>query len=121
MLKKNGDLGKRDSKFPKKCAVISPPEQFLQSKTQSTGSVPSAIPLTYCEKERSMRKHNLISLIYANLEKTSAAVEEAAQTNASRPTLMHACRCDRWGHACTASSEHPYTQQVPSLSVLLAK
>jgi hypothetical protein len=26
------------------------PEQFLQSKTQSTGSVSSAIPLTYCEK-----------------------------------------------------------------------
>jgi hypothetical protein len=25
-------------------------EQFLQSKTQSTGSVWSAIPLTYCEK-----------------------------------------------------------------------
>jgi hypothetical protein len=30
-----------------------------------------------------MRKCNLISLIYANLEKTSAAIEEAAQTNAS--------------------------------------
>lgn len=29
-----------------------------------------------------MRKHDLISLIYANLEKTSAAVEEAARTNA---------------------------------------
>jgi hypothetical protein len=26
------------------------PEQFLQSKTQSTGSVSSVIPLTYCEK-----------------------------------------------------------------------
>ena len=50
MLKKNADLGKRDSEFPKKCAVISPSEQFLQSKTQGKGSVSSAIPLTYCEK-----------------------------------------------------------------------
>jgi hypothetical protein len=55
-----------------------------------------------------MRKHNLISLIYANLEKTSAAVEEAAQASASRATPMHACRCDRWGHLCTAPSEHAY-------------
>jgi hypothetical protein len=68
-----------------------------------------------------MRKRNLISLIYANLEKTSAAVEEAAQTNASPVTPVHGCRCDRWGHPCTAPSEHPYTQQGPSSSVLLAK
>jgi hypothetical protein len=67
-----------------------------------------------------MRKHNLISLIYANLEKTSAAVEEAAQPSASRATPMHAYRCDRWGHLCTAPSEHAYTQQAPSSSVLLA-
>ena len=44
-----------------------------------------------------MRKHDLISLIYANLEKTSAAAEEAAQTNASPVTPMRGCRCDRWG------------------------
>jgi hypothetical protein len=68
-----------------------------------------------------MRKHNLISLIYANLEKTSAAVEEAARTNASPATLMHGCRCDRWGHACTAYPGQQYKQQVPSSSVLLAK
>jgi RES domain-containing protein len=65
-----------------------------------------------------MRKHNLISLIYANLEKTSVAVEEAAQASAGRATPMHACRCDRWGHLCTAHSEHAYTS--PSSSVLLA-
>jgi hypothetical protein len=68
-----------------------------------------------------MRKCNLISLIYANLEKTSAAVEEAAQTNASPPTPMHGCRCDRWGHPCTAHSGQQYKQQVLSSSVLLAK
>jgi hypothetical protein len=68
-----------------------------------------------------MRKPNLISLIYANLEKTSAAVERAAQTNASPATPMQGCRCDRWGHLCTPPSEHPYTQQVPSSSLLLAK
>ena len=68
-----------------------------------------------------MRKHNLISLIYANLEKTSAAVEEAAQTNASPATPMHGCRCDRWGHTCSAQPQHPYPQQAPSFSVLLAK
>jgi hypothetical protein len=68
-----------------------------------------------------MRKCNLISLIYANLEKTSAAVEEAAQTNASPATLMHGCRCDQWGHPCTAHPDQQYKQQVPSSSVLLAK
>jgi hypothetical protein len=57
-----------------------------------------------------MRKHNLISLIHANLEKTSAAVQRAAQTNASPATPMQACRCDRWGHPCTAQPE----QQVPN-------
>ena len=68
-----------------------------------------------------MRKHNLISLIYANLEKTSAAVEEAAQTNASPATPMHGCRCNRWGHPYTAHPDQQYKQQVPSSSVLLAK
>jgi hypothetical protein len=68
-----------------------------------------------------MRKHNLISLIYANLEKTSAAVEEAAQTSASPATPVHGCRCDRWGHPCTADPDQQYKQQMPSCSVLLAK
>jgi hypothetical protein len=68
-----------------------------------------------------MRKHNLISLIYANLEKTSAAVENAVQSNASRATPTPGCRCDRWGHPCSPHPEHPHTQQVPSCSVLLAK
>jgi hypothetical protein len=68
-----------------------------------------------------MRKHNLISLIYANLEKTSAAVEEAAQTNACPATPMHGCGCDRWGHPCTAHPDQQYKQQMPSSSVLLAK
>jgi hypothetical protein len=65
-----------------------------------------------------MRKHNLISMIYENLEKTSAAVDRAAQANAGRPTPMAGCRCDRWGHPCTAPSEHPYEQQAPSSAVL---
>ncbi len=68
-----------------------------------------------------MRKQNLISLIYANLEKTSGAVERAAQTNASPATLMHGCRCDRWGHPCSAHPDQQFKQQVPSSSVLLAK
>jgi hypothetical protein len=44
-----------------------------------------------------MRKCTLLSLIYANLENTSAVVEEAAQTNAGPATLMHGCRCDQPG------------------------
>jgi hypothetical protein len=68
-----------------------------------------------------MRKHNLISLIYANLEKTSAVVEEAAQTSASPATLVHGCRCDRWGHSCSTHPDQQYRQQVPNSSVLLAK
>lgn len=68
-----------------------------------------------------MRKHDLISLIYANLEKTSAAVEEAARINASTATPMPGCRCDRWGHACTADPYQHYKQQLPIPSVLLAK
>ena len=68
-----------------------------------------------------MRKHNLISLIYANLEKTSAAVEEAARTNASPATPMHGCRCDRWGHPSTAHPDQQYKRQVLSSSVLLTK
>jgi hypothetical protein len=44
-----------------------------------------------------MRKCTLLSLIYANLENTSAAVEEAAQTNAGPATLMHGCRYDQRG------------------------
>ena len=67
-----------------------------------------------------MRKHDLISLIYANLEKTSA-VEEAARTNASTATPTPGCRCDRWGHACTANPYQQYKQQLPIPSVLLAK
>jgi hypothetical protein len=58
-----------------------------------------------------MRKHNLISLIYANLERTSAAAEEAAQTNANRMTPMPGCCCDRWGHPCAAPSE-PHTRNT---------
>jgi hypothetical protein len=68
-----------------------------------------------------MRKHNLISLIYANLEKTSAAIENAAQVNASLAKPMQGCRCDRWGHVCTAQPDQQYKQQVPNPSVLLAK
>ena len=68
-----------------------------------------------------MRKHDLISLIYANLEKTSAAVEEAARTNAITATPTPGCRCDRWGHACTAHPYQQYKQQLPIPSVLLAK
>ena len=68
-----------------------------------------------------MRKHNLISLIYANLEKTSAAAERAAQTNASLAMPMHGCPCDGWGHPCTAHPDKQYSQQVTSPSVLLAK
>ena len=67
-----------------------------------------------------MRKHNLISLIYANLEKTSAAVEEAAQTNASPATLMRGCRCDRWGDPCVAGPDQQ-RKHAPSCSVLLVK
>jgi hypothetical protein len=68
-----------------------------------------------------MRKQNLISLIYANLEKTSAAVERATQPNTSPATPMHGCRCDRWGHPCTAARDQQYKEQAPSSSVLLAK
>jgi hypothetical protein len=68
-----------------------------------------------------MRKHNLISLIYANLEKTSATGEEAARKNAAPATPMHGCRCDRWGHPCTAAPDQQYKQQMASSSVLPAK
>jgi hypothetical protein len=68
-----------------------------------------------------MRKQNLISLIYANLEKTSAAVERVTQTNASPATPMHGWRCDRWGHPCFAQPDQQYKQQGPSSSVLLTK
>jgi hypothetical protein len=68
-----------------------------------------------------MRKHNLISLIYANLEKTSAEVEDAARTNASPATPVHGCRCDRWGYPCTVHPDQQYKQQAPSSSVLMAK
>ncbi len=68
-----------------------------------------------------MRKHNLISLIYANLEKTSTAAEAAAQTNSSPATPIHGCRCDRWGHPRSAHPDQQFKQQVPSPSVLLAK
>ena len=47
-----------------------------------------------------MRKHNLISLIYENLEKTSAAVEKTSQTTPHPATSVHGCCCDRWGHPC---------------------
>ena len=67
-----------------------------------------------------MRKYNLISLIYANLEKTSAAAERTAQTNASLATPMHGCRCDRWGHRCSAHPDQQFKQQVLGSSVLLA-
>jgi hypothetical protein len=67
-----------------------------------------------------MRKHDVISLIYANLEKTSA-IEEAARTNTSKATPTPGCRCDRWAHACTADPYQRYKQQLPIPSVLLAK
>ena len=65
-----------------------------------------------------MRKHNLISIIYANLEKTSAAVDKTAQASAGRSAPIAGCRCDRWGHPCIAPSEHPYKRQAPSSAVL---
>ena len=68
-----------------------------------------------------MRKHNLISLIYANLEKTSTAVEAAAQTNSSPATPIHGCRCDRWGHPAPLTPDQQFKQQLPSSSILLAK
>jgi hypothetical protein len=36
-----------------------------------------------------MRKHDLISMIYANLEKTSAAAESAVQASAKPNPQMH--------------------------------
>ena len=61
-----------------------------------------------------MRKHNLISMIYANLEKTSAAVDKTAQASAGRSAPIAGCRCDRWGHPCIAPSE----RQAPSSAVV---
>lgn len=47
-----------------------------------------------------MRNRNLISMIYANLEKTRAAAEKAAQTNARPATPVGGCCCERRGHTC---------------------
>jgi hypothetical protein len=66
-----------------------------------------------------MRNRNLISMIYANLEKTSAAVEEAAQINARlmRPADGY---CERRGRPC--ATDHDQRNECgPRSSVLLAE
>jgi hypothetical protein len=49
-----------------------------------------------------MRNRNLISMIYANLEKASAAAEQIAQTNAHSASAVGAYCCDRAAHSCAA-------------------
>lgn len=66
-----------------------------------------------------MRNRNLISMIYANLEKTSAAAEKAAQINARLMTPVDGC-CERIDRPCT--TDHDQQNECgPRSSVLLAE
>jgi hypothetical protein len=47
-----------------------------------------------------MRNRNLISMIYANLEKSSEAAERAAQINPRLYTPADGRGCERWGQPC---------------------
>jgi hypothetical protein len=51
-----------------------------------------------------MRNRNLISMIYANLEKTSAAAEKAAQINVCLMTSVDGC-CERRGRPCATDHD----------------
>ena len=64
-----------------------------------------------------MRNRNLISMIYANLEKTSAAAEKAAQTNARLVAPVGGCSRQRWGEPC-AANHYQQDKDGPGSSVL---
>jgi hypothetical protein len=64
-----------------------------------------------------MRNRNLISMIYANLEKASATAEQVAQTNAHSASAVGAYCCDRAAHSCAVDS-HQRKQYAGSSSVL---
>jgi hypothetical protein len=66
-----------------------------------------------------MRNRNLISMIYANLEKTSAAAEKAAQINACLMTSVDGC-CERRGRPC-ATDHDQQNKYGPSSSILSAE
>jgi len=52
-----------------------------------------------------MRNRNLISMIYANLEKSSEAADKAAQINPRRYTPAGGCGCERWGQPCVTDHD----------------
>ncbi len=66
-----------------------------------------------------MTNRNLISMIYANLEKTSAAAEKAAQINARLMTSVDGC-CDCRGRPC-ATDHDEQNKYGPRSSVLSAE
>jgi hypothetical protein len=67
-----------------------------------------------------MRNRNVISMIYANLEKASAIAEQTAQTNAHSASSVGAYYCDRAAHSC-AVDFHQQKQSTGSSSVLPAQ
>ena len=64
-----------------------------------------------------MRNRNVISMIYANLEKASAIAEQTAQTNAHSASTVDAYCCDRAAHSCAADF-HQQKQSAGRFSVL---
>jgi hypothetical protein len=67
-----------------------------------------------------MRNRNVISMIYASLEKASATAEQVAQTNAHSASAVGAYCCDRAAHSC-AVDFHQQKQYAGSSSVLPAQ
>jgi hypothetical protein len=67
-----------------------------------------------------MRNRNLISMIYANLEKASAIAEQVAQANAHSASAVGAYCCDRAAHSCAADF-HQQKQSAERSSVLPAQ
>jgi hypothetical protein len=64
-----------------------------------------------------MRSRNLISMIYANLEKTSAAAEKAAEINARLVTPGDA-GCERRGRLC--ATDHDQQNKCGANSSILS-
>jgi hypothetical protein len=64
-----------------------------------------------------MRNRNLISMIYANLEKTSAAAEKAAQINARLMTPVDGC-CERRDRPC--ATDHDQQNKYGPTSLVLS-
>jgi hypothetical protein len=52
-----------------------------------------------------MKNRNLISMIYANLEKSSEAAEKAAQINPLLYTPAGGRGCEQWGQPCITDHE----------------